>query len=111
MSMNCFGCDYDSRTKEGYSFCEYYQETKLYNFADSYCVRCGETRTWIPVTEALPNYGDKCLVVFKFQSNNHIAIGVSYCYVQKEGFWSDCGKDYYVTHWMPLPEPPKDGET
>ena len=28
MSMNCFGCDYDSRTKEGYSFCEYYHETK-----------------------------------------------------------------------------------
>lgn len=28
MSMNCFGCDYYSRTKEGYSFCEYYQETK-----------------------------------------------------------------------------------
>jgi len=26
--MNCCGCDYDSRTKEGYSFCKYYQNTK-----------------------------------------------------------------------------------
>lgn len=65
---------------------------------------------WIPVTERLPKYGEKCLVHFKLTGHNDFHISVSYCYVQHEGFWSDCGRDYKATHWMPLPEPPKDGE-
>ena len=65
---------------------------------------------WIPVTERLPNYGEKCLVVRKLHSHNDFSIGVSYCYVQKEGFFSDTGRDWRVTHWMPLPEPPNGDE-
>lgn len=68
---------------------------------------------WISVTERLPKYGEKCLVHFKLTGHNDFHIRVSYCYVQREGFWSDCGRDYKATHWMPLPEPPKadkDGE-
>lgn len=70
-----------------------------------------EVPKWIPVTERLPEYGEKCLVFFKLHSHNDYYIGVSYCYVQKEGFWSDCGRDYKVTHWMPLPQlPESEGE-
>ena len=68
----------------------------------------GALPKWIPVTEALPEYGEKCLVLFKLISHNDFHISTSYCYVQKEGFWSDCGRDYKATHWMPLPEPPKE---
>ena len=71
---------------------------------------------WIPVTERLPeerinpNTGDfeyvQCVTIwgdvrpFKYGT----PIG------QKEAhFWNGAGYvDAYVTHWMPLPEPPKD---
>lgn len=74
---------------------------------------------WIPVTERLPeerinpNTRDfeyvLCVTIwgdvrpFKYGT----PIG------QKEAhFWNGAGYvDAYVTHWMPLPEPPKDGET
>lgn len=73
---------------------------------------------WIPVTERLPeerinpNTRDfeyvLCVTIwgdvrpFKYGT----PIG------QKEAhFWNGAGYvDAYVTHWMPLPEPPKDGE-
>ena len=63
---------------------------------------------WISVEERLPVYGDKCLVAFKLNGHNDWSIQVSYCYVQKEGFWSDCGRDYKAVAWMPLPEPQKE---
>ena len=74
---------------------------------------------WIPVTERLPeerinpNTRDfeyvLCATIwgdvrpFKYGT----PIG------QKEAhFWNGAGYvDAYVTHWMPIPEPPKDGET
>lgn len=63
---------------------------------------------WISVEERLPVYGEKCLVAFKLIGHNDWSIQVSYCYVQKEGFWSDCGRDYKAVAWMPLPKPPKE---
>lgn len=71
-------------------------------------VEAAEERCWIPVTERLPEYGQKCLVAFKLISHNDFSIQVSYCYVQKEGFWSDCGRNYKAVAWQPLPEPPKE---
>lgn len=61
---------------------------------------------WLPVTERLPGNGTKCLVA-------------RYDYVTKTPFvdllWFDNSwwdrlnsGDYAVTHWMPLPEPPKE---
>ena len=78
----------------------------------------GKLPKWIPVTERLPeerinpNTRDfeyvLCVTIwgdvrpFKYGT----PIG------QKEAhFWNGAGYvDAYVTHWMPLPEPPKDGE-
>lgn len=67
-----------------------------------------ERDRWISVEERLPEYGEKCLVAFKLNGHNDWSIQVSYCYVQKEGFWSDCGRDYKAVAWRPLPEPPKE---
>ena len=60
---------------------------------------------WIPVTERLPKYGDKVLVTFHNKYIDRTIIGVSYCYVQKEGFFSDKPFDYAAVAWMPLPQP------
>lgn len=59
---------------------------------------------WISVKEDLPFANDDYLVCL---ANGHICMG----FWSSNNFWS---KGYYsncleVTHWMPLPEPPKEG--
>ena len=58
-------------------------------------IREKEERRWIPVTERLPDIGIEVLV-----------------YSEDDGICVDCCDGdsfvcYYVTHWMPLPKPPK----
>ena len=65
-----------------------------------------EERRWIPVTERLPeNIANRVLVVCE-RSN-----GVFYAHYEKP-FWINLETDKpfisTVTHWIPLPEPPKE---
>ena len=71
--------------------------------AVDYLITNGVTvQKWIPVTERLPDVG--CDVLFVCRSKKY---GV--------GAYSDTYKDFFmgqfpvkgVTHWMPLPQPPK----
>ena len=59
-----------------------------------------KTTQWIPVTERLPKeqetvltWGEQDIILLNWRHDNK---------------WCDCLGD--VTHWMPLPEPPKEGE-
>ena len=56
---------------------------------------------WIPVTERLPERNYNCLVA----DDGTIVYG----YMNFIGEWMDCLGDKlkYVSHWMPLPEPPE----
>ena len=63
---------------------------------------------WISVNDKLPNGGDLCLILLEVGGN--IEKGI----YKDDGDWlgnwfSMRGKNqhYKVTHWMPLPEPPK----
>ena len=73
----------------------------------SYLIANGVTvQEWIPVTERLPeNIANRVLVVCE-RSN-----GVFYAHYEKP-FWINLETDKpfisTVTHWMPLPEPPKE---
>lgn len=65
---------------------------------------------WIPVTERLPGMGEVVLVYGKRG-------GIYTAEHNRNGrwpgsFWKLNSKSHYCepTHWMPLPEPPKDGE-
>lgn len=62
---------------------------------------------WIPVTERLPEEdGCEYLVVV-----NGINRFVSIAVYEEEGWFIEVypdWKDPIVTHWMPLPEPPKE---
>ena len=84
--------DYSDHTED-----EYIADTLLDN---------GVTvQEWIPVTERLPeNIANRVLVVCE-RSN-----GVFYAHYEKP-FWINLETDKpfisTVTHWMPLPEPPK----
>ena len=67
---------------------------------------------WIPCSERLPEYdGEMYLVTDYCEQINRRRIHISYCYVNREGFWSDVPVGYKVIAWMPLPEPYKDGDT
>lgn len=83
---------------------------------------------WIPVTERLPDKDEKYLTVHtlntipqkpwievcRFAKNLHKVDKYEFP-EKKPGFYqSDSEYGYYevsgITHWMPLPEPPKDGD-
>lgn len=65
---------------------------------------------WIPVTERLPKRGKNVLVANKRGKQWDIDKAWLSCY--GSGF-DRCGKRslYHVTHWMPLPQPPKEENT
>ena len=77
-----------------------------------------EERRWIPVTERLPEESGSYIVT---ACDEHCAAGEGIWYdtvvvvaeYYKGGWsWDDGGCEYdlsgLVTHWMPLPEPPKE---
>ena len=57
---------------------------------------------WIPVTERLPQKTQRCIVVSKC---GEIAFAIF-----KDGRFTYPYFTGKATHWMPLPQPPKDGE-
>lgn len=54
---------------------------------------------WIKCTENLPEQGIKCLV-FDAETK-YISINI----IMEDGKWY---VGYNITHWMPLPQPPKE---
>lgn len=55
---------------------------------------------WIPVTERLPRDNERVLI----HSGDYVGCGL-----YTGAFWKDEDHDYViVTHWIPLPEPPKE---
>lgn len=80
---------------------------------------------WIPVTERLPELNQEVLVYAVGKIDGFIGSSV---FALSERFlfkffpsskgteewrspWQYFMEDYEITHWMPLPEPPEDGET
>ena len=88
-----------------------------------YLIANGVTvQEWIPVTERLPEVVDSYIVVVKckYEWEKEYEIGVDVATYDPysdnpyiDGCWNtyndwDEGQQYlHVTHWMPLPEPPK----
>ena len=62
---------------------------------------CETVPKWIPVTERLPEQNGKYLA-FALKEENMMDF--------YDGHWMLYGLDYrrYVTHWMRIPEPPKE---
>lgn len=61
---------------------------------------------WIPVTERLPNICETVLVCFDFMGAK--AFRVSDRYGKNGMLWAGLPSNSEVTHWMPMPEPPKE---
>lgn len=58
---------------------------------------------WISVTEKLPKYGERVLIT-EGHGVFEAALSVSHKWVRCGIGWTEG-----VTHWMPLPKPPKEG--
>ena len=74
---------------------------------------------WIPVTERLPKGADGkslCEVVIAYLNNGEVYPQVCVGWLNIDRWYLVVGDDDYytiwgfeaVTHWMPLPEPPKE---
>ena len=61
---------------------------------------------WIPVTERLPNGNGEYLV-----SGKDKVWVCEFMILGDVGGWCNSAMNPCVKYWMPLPEPPKDGET
>lgn len=59
---------------------------------------------WIPVTERLPEKDVRVLVWVGENSCNFPVIDTDRIHCGRWVRWDEC-----ITHWMPLPEPPKEG--
>lgn len=72
-----------------------------------YLIANGVTvQEWISVKDRLPEEKVNCIVHYKHaycDNDNYWAIG--FCFYDGEKFRIDLS--YKVTHWMPLPQPPK----
>ena len=61
---------------------------------------------WVPVKERLPQENVDCIVHYKHaycDNDDYWAIGM--CFYDGEKF--QVNPAYKVTHWMPMPQPPK----
>lgn len=74
---------------------------------------CEASMSWIPVTERLPERDEKCLCRYTFGEKEVM------CFYQVLDYYASDPQPHFqhtlgdskmrVTHWMPLPELPKDG--
>ena len=63
---------------------------------------------WVPVMEKLPEDSGYYLVVHRNKYNGSISIAFEMYIKCKIGEWWENDYAYDVTHWMPLPEMPKE---
>ena len=78
-----------------------------YEFIADFLIHSGVTvQEWISVDDRLPEEKVNCIVHYKHaycDNDDYWAIGI--CFYDGEKFRMDWS--YKVTHWMPLPQPPK----
>ncbi|MDD7537688.1 MAG: DUF551 domain-containing protein [Oscillospiraceae bacterium] len=91
---------------EGKVLDEWWWEEKIKRIAD-HLIRNGVTvQEWISVKERLPQEKVDCIVHYKHaycDNDDYWAIGM--CFYDGEKF--QLNPAYKVTHWMPMPQPPK----
>lgn len=63
---------------------------------------------WISVKDRLPEKNQNVLVYQKGGVHGGNEIDIEY--LQGDGFWADQGIMSEISHWMPLPEKPKEDD-
>ena len=96
------GCEYGERTED----CQMTIDTIAYieHLESERDAALAKVPKWISVKERLPRCGERVLVT-NDGSVWEAYLSISHKWVRQEFVWAA-----KVTHWMPLPEPPKEGE-
>ena len=100
-----FGCDVSDVVE-----INYIEDSTL---ADHLIANGVTIQKWIPVTERLPEDAEKVLVLTKCTIGKDDYTSWLVRYNRKKGAFYDYDSEWgnikipNVTHWMPLPEPPK----
>ena len=92
---NCNNCKYVGMKGDGVDCIDYFFANTLYNAGY-------RKQEWNSVEERLPNEGVRVLVWLKGDDRQYTSIDTDRLSFKK---WVRWGR--LVTHWMPLPEPPK----
>ena len=92
---------------EGKVLDEWWWEEKIKIIADHLIANDVTVQEWISVKDRLPGKNVNCIVHYKHAyCNNDGYWAIGSCFYDGEKF--QIGLAYKVTHWMPLPEPPKE---
>ena len=80
-----------------------------YRTADRLIANGVTVQEWISVNDRLPEKHDRFICTYKFNSNIEMQfVGVLDYYASDQyPHWQHESAGVIVTHWMPLPEPPK----
>ena len=100
----------------------YWGEKPIYEFADCLLANGVTVQEWISVNDRLPEDSGCYLVVYRDKYNGSISIAFDMyvkcnvgewwesefaCDITKQFLWATRLQEQEVTHWMPLPQPPK----
>ena len=91
---------------EGKVLDEWWWEEKIKRIADHLISNGVTVQEWISVDERLPEEKANCIVYYKHAfcyDENHV--GICVCFYDGNEF--DMDSLHKVTHWMPMPHPPK----
>ena len=92
---------------EGKVLDEWWWEEKIKIIADHLIANGVTVQEWISVKDRLPGKNVNCIVHYKYAyCNNDGYWAIGSCFYDGEKF--QIGLAYKATHWMPLPEPPKE---
>ena len=80
-----------------------------YGFYADHLIANGVTiQKWIPVTERLPDKNGEYLVSGAWRGEPAKTWICEFVVIGNVGGWANPARKPVVTHWMPLPEPPKE---
>ena len=100
----------------------YWGEKPIYEFADCLLANGVTVQEWISVKDRLPEDSGYYLVVYRNKYNGIVSIAFDMyvkcnvgewwesefaCDITKQFLWATRLQEQEVTHWMPLPQPPK----
>ena len=100
----------------------YWGEKPIYEFADCLLANGVTVQEWISVEDRLPEDSGYYLVVYRDKYNESISIDFDMyvkcnigewwesefaCDITNQFLWATRLQEQEVTHWMPLPQPPK----
>ena len=100
----------------------YWGEKPIYEFADCLLANGVTVQEWISVDDRLPEDSGCYLVVYRDKYNGIVSIAFDMyvkcnigewwesefaCDITKQFLWATRLQEQEVTHWMPLPQPPK----